>query len=201
MMPRRREQHRRSHSRVRCPSRTAGHVLSRNRATRGPVDVVRPGHFRPMRSRRYDPYDRYPPPGYGRRWRRGYGGGVSSCLRDACLLETGCCIGEAIDDNCLLTGVLLIPQFLAALVAPARRRPFTRGDQRSVRALVAAIEVYQQEISANRPACCRFSPSCSHYAVEALRTHGIPRGLYLAGRRILRCRPGGRRGADPVPPP
>jgi uncharacterized protein len=158
-----------------------------------------------MRSRRYDPYDQYPPPGYRRRWRRGYGGGGGgSCWRDACLLETGCCIGEALDNNCLLAGVLLIPQFLGALlVAPARRRPSPdrpRPDRTGVRPLVAAIEVYQREISANRPACCRFSPSCSHYAVEALRTHGVPRGLYLTARRLIRCRPGGRRGADPVPP-
>src|SRR5207302_4373026 len=167
---------------------------------RGRVDVVPAGYRRAMRSRRYDPYDPYPP-GYRRRWRRGYGGGGSSCLRVACLLETGCCIGEAIDNNCLLNGVLLIPHFLAALAAPTRTRPATRGDRPAVRPLVAAIEVYQRKISANRPACCRFSPSCSHYAVEALRTHGLPRGLYLAGRRLIHCRPGGRRGADPVPPP
>jgi len=152
--------------------------------------------------RRYDPYDEYPPPGYRRRGRRGYGGGGGSCWRDACLLETGCCIGEAIDNNCLLAGVLLIPQFLAALLAvPGRRRPAGPAERRGVRPLVAAIEVYQREISANRPACCRFSPSCSHYAVDALRTHGVPRGLYLAARRLIHCRPGGRRGADPVPPP
>jgi uncharacterized protein len=161
------------------------------------------GTVGPMRSRRHDPYDEYPPPGYRRRRRRGYGaGGGSSCLRDACLLETGCCIGEAIDNNCLLAGVLLIPQFLAApLVAATRRRTAAPGERPGVRPLVAAIEVYQRKISANRPACCRFSPSCSHYAVEALRTHGASRGLYLAARRLIRCRPGGRRGPDPVPLP
>ena len=97
---------------------------------------------------------------------------------------------------------MLIPQFLAALLAvPGRRRPRTTGERPGVGPLVAAIGVYQREISAHRPACCRFSPSCSHYAVEALRTHGVPRGLYLTARRLVRCRPGGKRGADPVPSP
>jgi uncharacterized protein len=179
-----------------------------------------------MRRRRYDPYGQVPPPGYpppGYGWRRGYrGGGSGSCLRDACLLETGCCIGEAITDNCLIAGLLLVPQFLGVALAGVRRprasaaaasppaQPAARSAARSatspaqrpaVRGLVAAIELYQREISAHRPACCRFSPSCSHYAVEALRTHGAARGLLLTARRLVRCRPGGRRGADPVPPP
>ncbi len=154
-----------------------------------------------MRRRRYDddPYGYPPPRGYGRRYR---GGGGGSCLRDACLLETGCCVGEAITDNCLLAGVLLIPQFFAALRPGAARPRASRpaGERSTVRGMVAAIEVYQREISAKRPACCRFSPSCSHYAVEALRTHGAARGLLLTARRLARCRPGGRRGPDPVPP-
>lgn len=47
---------------------------------------------------------------------------------------------------------------------------------------------------------CRFEPTCSRYAIEALRTHGIARGLWLATRRILRCHPRGGCGHDPVPP-
>ncbi|MBM4018215.1 MAG: membrane protein insertion efficiency factor YidD [Planctomycetes bacterium] len=47
---------------------------------------------------------------------------------------------------------------------------------------------------------CRFAPSCSQYAVEALRTHGLLRGLGLAAWRVLRCNPLGRSGYDPVPP-
>jgi len=137
---------------------------------------------------RYRDRRRRRPPRYSR--------GNDSCWRDACLLETGCCIGEAISDNCLLATILLLPQFAAAMRAGgarARRRP-------GVGALVGAIEVYQREISAHRPPCCRFSPSCSHYAVDALRTHGVGRGLLLTARRLARCRPGGRRGPDPVPP-
>jgi putative membrane protein insertion efficiency factor len=168
-----------------------------------------------MWSRRYDPYDQYPPPGYRRGpYRRYPRGGGGSCLRDACLLETGCCLGEAIDQNCLTAGLLLVPQFAGAVLAGlvrsgAARSPGRwlgtgrpdRAQRRAVGGMVAAIEVYQREISARRRPCCRFSPTCSRYAIEALRTHGAVRGALLTVRRLLRCRPGGRRGADPVPPP
>jgi putative membrane protein insertion efficiency factor len=155
------------------------------------------------RRRRYDPrYDpRYGNP-YGNPYGRGgYGPGYGygyrpggSCLRDACLLETGCCLAESLDGNCLVAAVLLVPQFAVALRAPAvapRRRMSSR--------LVAAVRVYQREISAHRTPVCRFTPSCSAYAVEALERHGAARGSWLTARRLLRCRPGGRCGADPVP--
>ncbi|HET6582644.1 MAG TPA: membrane protein insertion efficiency factor YidD [Nannocystaceae bacterium] len=48
---------------------------------------------------------------------------------------------------------------------------------------------------------CRFYPSCSHYACEALETHGLARGLGLAVRRVLRCHPFHPGGVDPVPEP
>ncbi|MAB72822.1 MAG: membrane protein insertion efficiency factor YidD [Planctomycetaceae bacterium] len=47
---------------------------------------------------------------------------------------------------------------------------------------------------------CRFEPSCSKYAMEALERHGAVRGGWMATRRVLRCRPGGGAGPDPVPP-
>jgi uncharacterized protein len=124
-----------------------------------------------------------------RRPRRRPDGCGEGCTRDACLVETGCCIGEALGDNCLLTSFVLLPQFLAAVREHGTGR----------NGMVAAIRVYQREISAHRPAVCRFEPSCSQYAVEALRAHGAVKGLWLAARRLLRCRPGGGRGADPIP--
>ncbi|WP_347343540.1 membrane protein insertion efficiency factor YidD [Jatrophihabitans telluris] len=62
------------------------------------------------------------------------------------------------------------------------------------------MELYQAEISPRRKACCRYTPTCSHYAAEALETHGLWRGTWLAARRLLRCRPGTPGGSDPVPP-
>lgn len=62
------------------------------------------------------------------------------------------------------------------------------------------IEAYQRAF-AGRPSPCRFFPTCSHYAHEAIEVHGTPRGLWLTVRRLLRCRPFGPSGFDPVPPP
>jgi putative membrane protein insertion efficiency factor len=48
--------------------------------------------------------------------------------------------------------------------------------------------------------CCRFTPTCSCYAAEALARHGLMRGAFLSGKRVLRCHPWGDAGYDPVPP-
>ncbi len=62
-----------------------------------------------------------------------------------------------------------------------------------------AIGAYQA-LRAGRPTSCRFYPSCSAYADEAIRVHGLRRGLWLAARRLSRCHPFGRHGVDAVPP-
>jgi putative membrane protein insertion efficiency factor len=67
-------------------------------------------------------------------------------------------------------------------------------------ALIGAVRVYQWTIRPVIGANCRFEPSCSHYAVEALARHGALRGSGLAARRILRCNPWHEGGIDPVPP-
>jgi putative membrane protein insertion efficiency factor len=63
---------------------------------------------------------------------------------------------------------------------------------------VGAIRTYQLA-RLGRVSPCRFTPTCSQYAVEAVERHGTGRGLLLAARRLLRCRPGGPNGYDPVP--
>ena len=69
------------------------------------------------------------------------------------------------------------------------------------RMLIALIKVYQKTISPWLPCRCRFEPTCSHYAVEALSKHGFFRGSALTVWRLLRCQPFSRGGYDPVPPP
>lgn len=65
--------------------------------------------------------------------------------------------------------------------------------------LIVFIRLYQQLISRWLPPRCRFHPSCSHYALQALDTHGTLRGSWLALRRIGRCHPLNPGGYDPVP--
>ena len=64
-------------------------------------------------------------------------------------------------------------------------------------ALVGVVRVYQQAISPWLPATCRYAPTCSEYAVIALREYGAVRGTVLAVWRILRCNPWGGHGHDP----
>ncbi|MFW5753050.1 MAG: membrane protein insertion efficiency factor YidD [Planctomycetota bacterium] len=69
-----------------------------------------------------------------------------------------------------------------------------------VRLLVVLLRCYRRWISPFKPPACRFLPTCSVYAIEALQTHGALRGGWLALRRLLRCHPWGGHGYDPVPP-
>lgn len=117
-------------------------------------------------------------------YQRGGGGG---CLRDLLFLDVGCCLAESLGCG---------PQLL--LVAPRvlRDSPPAKADTWALR----LVRAYRTDISPRRRrACCRMEPSCSAYAEEALLRHGTRRGLLLAARRLLRCRPGGPRGYDPVP--
>ncbi|HEX4079143.1 MAG TPA: membrane protein insertion efficiency factor YidD [Rhizomicrobium sp.] len=84
-----------------------------------------------------------------------------------------------------------------ALVQPVRAA--------ALAVLLAPIYFYRWFLGPLLPRVCRFEPSCSTYAVEALKTHGPLKGAALAARRLLRCHPftwlGGSSGFDPVPPP
>ncbi len=67
------------------------------------------------------------------------------------------------------------------------------------RFLTGCIRGYQR-LAGGRPSPCRFVPTCSTYALEAIEEHGAARGSWLATRRLLRCHPLGSHGYDPVPP-
>ena len=68
-------------------------------------------------------------------------------------------------------------------------------------ALTTPIRLYQWTLSPLLGVNCRYAPSCSAYAVEAITTHGPVKGLWLAARRMARCHPWGGSGYDPVPQP
>jgi putative membrane protein insertion efficiency factor len=76
-------------------------------------------------------------------------------------------------------------------MTPVRRVP--------ARLLISLIEIYRNMISPLRPPSCRFTPTCSQYAVDALRTYGLIRGTWLAVARLARCGPWHRGGWDPIP--
>lgn len=63
------------------------------------------------------------------------------------------------------------------------------------------VHVYRLLIGSWKPATCRFHPTCSQYALDALRAHGALRGSWLTARRLLRCHPFTEAGFDPVPEP
>ena len=67
------------------------------------------------------------------------------------------------------------------------------------RALILLVRAWQRGPSAILPPTCRYQPSCSAYAVEALRRHGALRGAWLSAKRVARCNPFGGYGPDPVP--
>jgi uncharacterized protein len=71
--------------------------------------------------------------------------------------------------------------------------------KRAVRALaIAPIVVYRRFVSPAIPRRCKYEPTCSRYAIDAIREYGILRGLLLAGWRLLRCNPWSHGGYDPI---
>ena len=71
--------------------------------------------------------------------------------------------------------------------------------RRARRVVTGSLRLYKRFISPLLPPACRFQPSCSEYAAEAVELHGVGRGLWLATRRLLKCHPFHRGGFDPVP--
>lgn len=88
---------------------------------------------------------------------------------------------------------------------PAWRRAASTLARLPMLAAVGVVRLYQRTLSPVLPivtlggCACRFSPTCSHYAVEALQTHGLLAGAWLALRRLVRCTPLSAGGLDPVP--
>ena len=64
---------------------------------------------------------------------------------------------------------------------------------------IALIRFYQIFISPLCPGVCRYQPTCSQYTIEAIKTHGVLKGIWLGFKRICRCHPWGGSGYDPVP--
>ena len=64
--------------------------------------------------------------------------------------------------------------------------------------LIGMVRFYQRAISPYKKSCCRYTPTCSEYAIQAIEKYGALKGSYLAVRRILRCNPWGGSGYDPL---
>lgn len=79
------------------------------------------------------------------------------------------------------------------------KRPTVRAGAWVVRGLIYVIELYRHMVSPLRPASCRFVPTCSQYAVEALGEYGVIRGAWLTIARLAKCGPWHRGGWDPIP--
>lgn len=77
--------------------------------------------------------------------------------------------------------------------------PVSTGQGRLVRVVVGAIQLYRHMISPLRPATCRFMPTCSQYAADALGEYGLIRGGWLAVVRLAKCGPWHAGGWDPIP--
>ena len=85
-------------------------------------------------------------------------------------------------------------------MTPAEPSPLDRVLHFVRECAVLPIRFYRRFLSPLKPPVCRFTPTCSEYALEAVRVHGILRGTLMAIWRILRCQPFARGGSDPVPP-
>lgn len=88
---------------------------------------------------------------------------------------------------------------MSVLAPSSSEASVVRPVSRVARAIVTApIAVYQRVISPALPRRCKYEPTCSRYAIEAIRAYGIPRGVVLAAWRVLRCNPLSDGGYDPV---
>ncbi len=88
---------------------------------------------------------------------------------------------------------------MSVLTRTSSPTPLRHAASRAARAIVTApIVVYQKAVSPALPRRCKYEPTCSRYAIDAIRTYGILRGVVLAVWRVLRCNPWSDGGYDPV---
>ena len=92
-----------------------------------------------------------------------------------------------------------VPRRESAVDPVANMNVGARRPSLAVRAALLTIRAYQRLVRPLLPPLCRYQPTCSCYAAEALDRHGLARGAWLTTRRLLRCQPFGRGGDDPVP--
>ena len=100
---------------------------------------------------------------------------------------------QGTDPDCLLEGA---ERYLPASLQEAGA---AGGPVMMKKVLLALVKFYRVAISPYRPPCCRYIPTCSQYALEAIEKYGALKGGWLAFRRILRCNPFHKGGYDPVP--
>lgn len=106
--------------------------------------------------------------------------------------------GEPADLSASAAASADLPPHWLADAPDATLRPVRQAVQQ---ALMGLVRGYQLFFSPWLGSSCRFEPTCSHYALQALAAHGAARGSLLAARRLLRCHPWCDGGLDPVPPP
>ncbi len=136
-------------------------------------------------------------------------GGIEQ--RDACVqfvrsfLVPGALITWYFLQNQIFVRLLIVKCLLHAIVhfmtLEFRRIDYMREKFQKLLTDIAIflIKFYQSAISPLFPACCRFTPTCSEYGMIAFRRYGFKKGFVLTAKRILKCRPGGPHGYDPVP--
>ena len=95
---------------------------------------------------------------------------------------------------------MTLPDLNSSPNSPNSRNEESPGMGLAARALTLLVVFYRKAISPLLPKCCRYTPTCSEYALEALKIHGAAYGSWLIFRRLLRCSPFGGSGYDPVPP-
>ena len=91
------------------------------------------------------------------------------------------------------------PKRPAAQIAPSNVSPSAQPNKFTSWLLIFAIHLYRLTLAPFLGGNCKFYPSCSHYAEQAIKIHGPKRGTLLAAKRLLRCRPFTKGGHDPVP--